>query len=553
MFSNLLKDKRLFGLVVILLALIVVGLIACGPAATPDEPEEPEEPVEPDEPEEPEEPEEPIRIVVAQADDVKSWDPPQDWVTAANWVTMNAYDSLLFPDAESGEFIPELATSWERIDELTMRFHLREGVKFHNGVEFTADAVKYNIERVQQGTREEFIVHNEWLWIDEVRVIDDYTVDIITEEPDTLVLHKLASAVMGYVEPGHAEAVGLEGLHREPMGTGPFFFVEWVRDEHVLLEANPDHYDAPGIDEIMYRSIPEASTRVAELLTGGVHVVHVIPPADWDRVEAASGVAAVERPTGTAYLLIPRMAVHPDYGGIPELDREFTTEDLRIREAIELAIDKHAIISLVGDIGQPIRHRLFPPVPEANPDLYGQAANLYDPERARELIGEAGYAPGEAQIVFHARGVFPQEDIARTITDMLEDVGFDVDLILMDPSSFASDVYHPRKTQELILLPLGGGYNPRWGVFGYQMALADQYGLPAREETDELINICFTETMDNDRRIQAYHEIARIVAEERWNIGLFHEFTKWGVDERLDWLPRVDMAIRGRDMGWLGD
>ncbi len=538
-------------MLVVMLALFVLLSLSCAPAVDPDEPDPDENDVDV----EPEEPTEPRRIIVAQGTGVGSWDPPVDWSSPGEWIIDNAYDRLLDSTADASDKEPLLAHSWETIDEVTTRFYLREEVEFHDGTEFTAEDVKFHFERVRDGTREQYIQQPVFQFFEDIVIHDPYTLDFVTPEPDTLLLTRLHMTGSGIVSKDYVESVGTDEVHRSPMGTGPFKLVDWARDEFVLFEANNNYWGGrPDYDELEFRIIPEASTRVAELLTEGVDIVHQVPPADWDRVRNASGVNLIESPTGQSFLLLPRLGRHPNYEGEPELDRDFTTEDVRIREAIELAIDKKSLIEIAGGIGEPIRHRTFYPLPEANPDLYGDQANLYNPDRAEELIEEAGYAPGEAELVFHARSVFPQEDIARVITDMLEEVGFEVDLRILDQATFDSEIYQPRRTQELSLQPLGGGFSPRWGVELYTSdwltasTTLGSHESEAVQRIDELVNIAFTETLDNERRLNAYHEVASIVAEERINIALFHAFKMWGINENINWTPRVDEMIRGQDI-----
>ncbi len=553
------KHRRYYQWLILLLVMVLAFAVGCRSVAdTPEDPTDPvEEPADPDDDDANDEPADPPRlgrVIIAQDTGVGSWDPPVDWSSPGEWIIDNAYDRLLDATGDASDLEPLLAHSWEPIDEVTTRFYLREGVRFHDGTEFTAEDVKYHFERVRDGTREQYIQQPVFQFFDDIVIHDPYTFDFVTPNPDTLLYNRLHMTGSGIVSKAYVEAVGTDEVHRNPMGTGPFKLMDWARDEFVLFEANDDYWGGRSeYDELMFRIIPEASTRVAELLTGGVHLVHQVPPADWDRVRNADGVNLVESPTGLAFLLIPRLAPNPAYEGDAELDRDFLTEDVRIREAIELAIDKQALIEVAGGVGEPIRHRTFYPLPEANPDLYGAQANLHDPDRARAILEEAGYGPGEARLVFHARSVFPQEDLARVITDMLEQVGFEVELRILDASSFATDIYEPRRTQELALNVLGGGFSPRWGAELYRSDwLVNVVGPPREQElserVDELLEIAFSETLDNDRRLAAYHEVASIVAEQRWNIGLYHAFKMWGISDDIQFTPRVDEMIRGQDI-----
>ena len=545
------RYKRLSILIVVLMVVSFV-LVGCPAEDVDPDPDPDPDPVDPDpDPD----PEEVTRVTVAQGDTQISWDPPQDWTSVGEWTIQNAYDYLFMRSADAAEWVPQLAYDWEVIDELTFRFYLEEGVTFHDGTELTAEDVKYHYRRVIDGPRELYIVTGQYDWIDEMEVIDEYTLDIRSHEPDSRFLWQLAQTNngAGIVSKAYVEEVGPEGVHSEPMGSGPYELKDWSRDEYVLFEAYDDYWQGePEIEELEFRIIPEASTRVAELLTGGVDVAFDMMYEDKDRIEAEEGITTEEVPSAQGWMLFPRIGVHPEFEGDPELDREFTTADPRIRKAIELAIDKYALREIDGGIGEAFRARLFEPLPEANPELFGPEANLYDPERAQELIEEAGYEPGEAYLHFDAMEDPPAGDLARVIDSMLTDVGFDVDLNVMDESTFRSEVYHPRRTQELMLHDLGGQMNPFFGTNIFhsdRLETTDYGGIGSSPEgLDELLETAWTEVEDEEKRIEAYHEAGMMIAEERLNIGLFQRTALWGLNERIDWTPRYDNDIYGWDM-----
>ncbi len=545
----------------VILALFVLLSFSCAPAVDPDEPDPDENDVdvEPD-PDPVEEPGEPQRVVVAQAQGVGSWDPPQDWLTAPEWLIQNAYDSIMVRSGDGSEFLPELAREWEHIDDYTFRLYLQEGVRFHDGTELTAEDVKFHWERVREGTRELYIVAGQYDWYEDIVIHDDYTLDFITEEPSSIILFHFRATGSGIVSKAYVEEVGPEGVHSSPMGSGPWKLKDWVRDEHVLFEANEDYWGGrPDFDELEFRIIPEASTRVAELLTEGVDIIYDIHPEDEQRVDAEDHLTTKYVNIDRGLFMHPRFGPHPNYPDDPELTREFTTEDPRVREAIEKALDKYALRDIAGGEGEAYRMRMFEPLPEANPALFGPEACLYDPERARELLSEAGYGPGECKVVIHAPEDAPHGDVAQVVRAMLEEVGFDVDLRLMDGSTFRSEIQAPRKAQELYFHAAGGNMDPRMAVaqfvpgsdsmIRYAQDNLEAWADPSKyQRLDELIDVAFTEVHDDDARLRAYHEIGQIVADERLYIGLFQQSTLWGINTRLDYEPRFDNHIRGMDI-----
>ena len=541
---------------ILIALLIIVAAAGCGPRAAPEDPvAEPEDPAVDEEPEEPEEPALPERVTVAAATGVGSWDPPQCWLSAPEWLIENAYDYLHMKSTDGADWVPQLATHWEIIDDYTHRFYLRDDVKFHDGTDLTAHDVKFHYRRIIEGTREEYILRAQYEWIDKMVIHDDYTIDFVTQEPDALIHLKISQQNngAGIVSKAYFENVGVEGVHRWPMGSGPWILREHVRDEHVIFDVNEDYWAGRAdFDEFEWKVIPEASTRVAELITGGVDLIWDIMPQDQGRIDSNPGTRTLWTTGGSGLFLIPRRSVNPELVGDAELDRYFTTEDPRIREAIELAIDKYSVREIAGGTGEAFRARLMPPIPEANPNLFGPEANLYDPDRARELIAEAGYAPGECVLVMHANEIYPTGDEARVIADMLEEVGLNVDLRLLDTTTFNTEVYFPVKSQELILMSLGGNMNPFFGTGQYHSSndRMQRYGVfgDVAERLDPLLEYAWHAVGDDEGRMEAFHEASQIIADERFVISIIQRSTLWGMSDRIDYTPRFDGDVMAIDI-----
>jgi peptide/nickel transport system substrate-binding protein len=492
-----------------------------------------------------------LRATIATDTDVKSWDPPVDWTTEHYWILHNLYDPLVFRGPNHSTFEPKLAERWERLNDLTVRFHLRRNAKFHDGTDVTAEDVRHHFLRIKEGTRQQYIVQPEWQFFTDVVVRDRWTLDVMLPGPDSNILDLVAKTSGGVVSKAYVERVGLEGVHRAPLGSGPYKLKEWVRGERVLLEANSAHWGGkPEVDELGFRIIPEPSTRLAELLTGGVDMAFGLVERDEARITSRPNLRAQWAPTDRGWMLFTRERVNERYKGDPELDRKFATEDPRVRRAIELAINKYVLRDLVQKGGEAFRARLFQPIPEANPALWGRRANLYDPAAAQTLLREAGYKNGEPKLVFHASDHFPSGDVARAIAAMLRRVGFTVDLRLSDRNTFNTQVYFPRRTQELILLLLGGNTKPFFGLFSFHTKQAwapSGYG-GGRTDLDRLIDCAFHDVRENQRRLRCYHRAQEIIADERYVIGLFQESQLWGINTRFQYTPRFDSYLLGAEM-----
>lgn len=484
---------------------------------------------------------EPRRLVVAQGAGVESWDPPAGWDTASEWIEMNVYDCLVYPDRETGQIVGWLAESYENTSPTVWRMNLREGVTFHNGAPFTAEDVKFSIDRIINGSREEFIVFDQWAFVKEVRIIDPLTVEIETDQPDPAFLSKLSGTGCGIVPKAYVEEVGKDGLANEGVGTGPFRLVEYDRNSFVSLEANDDYWGGrPAIDELIFRVIPEVSTRVAELETGGVDVAPGVLPQDWERIEENQDRKIVHYLTDRVWELT--LAHTP-----PEGVDAVATSIPEIREAIDLAIDRAELVDLVGGFGEPTLTRLTPPIPcadQVDPPLYGQ--NPYNPERAREILAEVGYpdVPGGPELVLHSSfgQYLGQREIAETVAAMLEEVGFQVRLDIQELSTFREGVYQG-SNEELMLQSLGNFTTDPWlfvlnynSRFGERLSTRGRYSFP---ELDELAVQADTE-MDPAKRCDYVAEYAQKVAELRPSIILFRMADAVGMPENLEWTPPSD-------------
>jgi peptide/nickel transport system substrate-binding protein len=469
------------------------------------------------------------RITVAFPELVTSFDPPTDWAIVATWIHSNIGDCLVWRDRETGKFVPWLAERWQRVDDSTWRFFLRKGVKFHNGELFNAAAAKFTIDRILADRK--MIVYPQWTFIKEVKALDDYTIEITTATPEPAMLSKMAGTGCQVIPPKYMQQVGPQEFAQKPVGTGAYKFVEFRRDDRVVLQANPDYFRGkPGIDELIIRAVPESSTRVAELLRGGVDLVVSVPTQDWQRVESTPNLTLNRFMTTQTMLLAFRTG------------QGWVTSDPRIREAIELAIDRKALIKLAGG-GIPTRTRVTPPTLASHPNLFNK--DVYNPSRARALLAEAGY--NGQPLTFHSTTVWPmQKEITEAITAMLEQVGFKIDLKILDISTFREQVYFPYKNREIYMDALGNSFFDPWiAVLGFTCA-RNQRTDYCRPDLDVLIQQAASE-MVVEKRKQLYYKIQEIIAQDRPMVFLYQMSDTIGISKKLNWKPAPDGFV------WLGN
>ncbi len=464
-------------------------------------------------------------LIVANGTDVSTFDIHNHNTTSTEAVQVNMFNYLVKNGGTEG-FISDLAESWENVDDTTWSFKLKEGVKFHNGDDLTAEDVKFTLERVAKD--DTLLEYGNYKQIKEVKVKSDYEFDIVTAAPEPALLNRLSRLGSGILPKNYIENEGWEVFLKEPVGTGPYKFKEWKKDDRLTLVANADYFgEAPKWEELVFRSIPEDSTRVSELLTGGVDIAVNIPPTDVERIDATEGVSVKSSPTQRVMMLVLRTAE----GNI--------TADPLVREAIDLAIDKQAIVdSLLNGAGEVTRTRVTPGNAGANEDLYGKT--LYDPEKAKELLAEAGHADGLTLTMSAPNGRYLKDkETSELMVAMLSEVGITVKLELLEWSAF-NQKYTERSFGDMFFIAYGNS------MFDASLALDRLKFEIAKGETDynnpkteALINAAESE-MNLDERAEKYKQAQELIAEDRPQIYLYQTESLYGVNDRIDFAPRLD-------------
>jgi peptide/nickel transport system substrate-binding protein len=472
-------------------------------------------------------------LVLAQSADITTLDPQNSLSTNGDRVFRNMFSRLFQRDGNM-EIQPELVESYENTDDVTWKFKLKEGVKFHNGDPLTAEDVKFSLERVMNDqTLKEFPYFTQ---LSEIKVVDELNLEIITDGPMPTLLPLLAKSGSDVIPKKYFEEVGLEEFQKKPIGSGPYKFVDWKRDDRVVLEANEEYFGgAPKWKEVIVRAIPESSTRVGELLTGGVDVATDIPPNEWDRVNNEERVSLVTGDTTRVMLLVVRTT------------EGFETSDPKVREAIDLAINEKAIVdSVLKGTGVPVRSRVPEGVIGSNPDLYD--SYVYDLEKAKKLLSEAGHKDDLEITLTAPKGRYPLDgEVAQLVASMLGEAGIKVNLKLLESSAFL-DVYNSNSNEELIMIGLADGLlDASYSLVHYTKDRAKGQTDYYNEEVEKLFHDA-GRNLKSEERIKQYQEIQAIVAEERPHIFLYQQNSNYGVNDGVSFKPRLDEVINFSDI-----
>ncbi len=488
----MLREKSL--LLAILLVLVMVLVMACG-QETVDEPDEPDEvEVAEETTDEDEEPAEPMELVMGLGSDATNLDPRYATDVASANIMNLVYAGLLDWDMDTMEITPYVAREIEIPDDTTYIFHLHEGIKFHDGVELTAHDVKYTYDCLRDpdfgGANLAFYTP-----IEEIIVHDDYTVEFQLSEPNAPFIYYLAPGII----PQHiAEQEDDDFFIANPVGAGPYIFTEWVPNDYIVLEVFDDYFKGkPTIDTIRFRPMPEVTTRLVELETGGVHLVDGVPPEDVDRLDADPDVI-VTFPPGTGF----------NYFTYHQERAPFN--DVRVRQAIAYGIDMETLVNHVF-YGQ--REVAYTPI---IPSSWAHNPNVrkfgHEPDKARELLSDAGYPDGLAFELSLSEGEINRET-TEIVQHQLGQIGVDVSLYEQEWGAFLDDVLN--SDFEMITLGWSGQTDPDRGVYRqFHSTGGHNWHRFSNARVDELLDLAATNT-DQDIRQQKYFEIQEILAEEQ--------------------------------------
>ena len=441
-------------------------------------------------------------------------------------VLENVYDTLVETDANL-EMQPALAESWDiSDDQLTWTFHLREGVTFHDGSEFTSEDVVYSYNRIID---EE--LSNAWKFtsIETIDAPDDLTVEITLAQPTPNLLSNLGGFKgMAIVEQANVES---GDITTAPIGTGPFSLEEWTSGDHISLEANPDYWGgAPELAGVQFEFISEASTALASLRAGEIQWTDVIPPQQVDQLEGDDTLELGVTPSS-------------DYWYLALNENNAPWDDVRARQAIAYAIDRDAILQAVS-YGTAAANQLA--IPEQSIWYTEYTEYSTDLDKAQELLDEAGV--DSATIDFMATTEYPETvTAAQIIASNLEPLGITVEIRQPDFSTWLDE----QNTGNFDLLMMGWLGNIDPDDFYYNQhhtdgtSNAQGYSNP---EVDELLDAARTET-DQEARKDLYAQAATIIADEASYIYLYNPsvIQAWSPDVTgYEVLP--DRAIRLRDV-----
>ena len=465
----------------------------------------------------------PAPLVIDTTAEAESLDPALVTQVSGFSIMGSLFDNLVERDY-GGALVPMLAESWSFPDPDTVEFKLRQGVSFHNGEPFNAAAVKFSIDRLLDPELKSPLAGGWPKAFQSVEVVDDGTVRFHLSQPDATIFDALALSA-SIVPPNYYSQNSEDFLAQHPVGTGPFTFVESVRDDHTTLARNPSYWGvdtykgSPQVPVVTFRPVPDAGTRVADLLNGTADMILDLAPDDLDTLRARAG-DGFQVVTGNAAKLqfiefMPKKETDP-------------LADRRVRQALNYAVDVDAIVAnLFHGLG---KRQSSPILEGALGHDHGLAAYEYNPTFARQLLAAAGFPNGFSATMDLSTSESPSEALA--VIGQLQQVGVTIEPKTLELATFNAN-WSQDKSGDLRIARWGGLQDP--AVFlnfttvcgGF---LADQF--TCDQDATALARQA-ANTLDQDTRAGLYSQVARLLHDDPMGIYLANDVSVYGLGPRV--------------------
>ncbi|WP_018130873.1 ABC transporter substrate-binding protein [Effusibacillus pohliae] len=440
-------------------------------------------------------------------------DPAFSTALVDRMVFQSIFDKLVDLDA-NGKIVPMLAEKWEvSDDQKTYTFKLRQGVKFHDGTDFNAEAVKFNFERNMDkaSTR-----RNELKEVDKVTVVDPYTVKVQLKQPFAPFLSVLTDRAGMMVSPEAVKKYG-DDFANHPVGTGPFIYKERVKGSTITLEKNPNYWQKglPKLDKVVYKVMTDSNVALTNLKSGQVDITNRFPFKEIDSYKNDPKIMVVNQ-------------ADQGYQGMHLNTKKPPFDKKELRQAVDLLIDRDAIVKVVLNGAGTPGHSPFAPSHFA----YGDSDKYEKPnlEKAKELLKQAGKPDG---FTFTLKiGTTPQnQQLGQMIQNMLKPAGINVNL---EKVEFGTLLDQAKKGNfEAVQLGWSGRPDPDQNIFDFVVTGgSNNYSQYSNPEVDKLLNAARVEG-DEAKRKALYDQAMKILNDDAEYIYFYHSNTVFGVSKAV--------------------
>jgi peptide/nickel transport system substrate-binding protein len=485
------------------------------------------------------------KVVIAQGVDPSTLDAMNQQETPASVVATHIYDTLVERD-QSLKLVPALAAELPKLVTPTAwEIKLRRGVKFHNGEDWNAEAAKYSLERAKDPTMRG---SSNFKPIERVEIVDPSTVRVHTSKPWPIFVNALTQRQASMYPPKAYAGKDSAYISKNPIGTGPYRFVRWSKDEEIVLEANEQYFrGAPRIKTVVFKPIPDDAVRVAALQNGEVDVAVNIPP---HLAKIIDNHPKIFLSTAPSIRTIQLMFYTHQYDTQNKLVGPYQgpTADRRVRQAITYAVDADEIIKTVLD-GKaqrvatmlPSMHFGFDPsLKPIKPDV----------AKTKKLLAEAGF-PNGLEIAFNGpQGRYVRDkEVAEAVAGQLTKAGIKTTLRTYEFVSYLNNMVYVHKAGPVWLIGWG---QPMMDAEGIYVPLFRSGSLLANYSNADLDGMVdeAQRTMDEKKRLDLYHRINKLWIEDAAAVPLYQQIDLYGASKRLNWKARSDELIKAYEMSF---
>lgn len=485
-------------------------------------------------------------LIFGRGNDSTSLDPSTITDGESLAVTKNIYDTLVDYGEQDTTIHEMLAVDWDVSDDgLTYTFQLREGVKFHDGTDFNAEAVKFNFDRWKEGDAEtapyyvSMFGEGEDSVIKEVKAEDELTVVFTLNRPQAPFLQNIAMDPFGIASPTAVKEQG-EAFGQNPVGTGAYVFKEWKPNETITLEKNPDYWDEgkPELNTVIFQVIPDNAARLTALKTGEIDLMDGLNPSDIEGIEASEDLQIILRPP-----------MNVGYLGFNVETAPF--DDPKVRQALNHAVDKQSIIdSFYAGNADPAVNPMPDVIPGYNDEIEPYA---HDPEKAKELLAEAGYEDGFDMTLWampNPRPYMPEpQKIAEAIQAQFANVGVNAEVKTMEWATYLDKA--AKGELEAFMLGWtgdnGDADNFLYALLDKESIGSNNYSYYANDKLHDILIEAQSEP-DQDKRSELYKEAQVIIHEDAPWIPLVYAKPALAASASLkDFKPHPTGSDRFRD------
>lgn len=472
-------------------------------------------------------------LVIDFAGEPNSLDPHVQWNPDSFNVYRNIFDNLITRD-DAGDFAPQIATEWKYLSDTEIQFKIRDDVKFHDGKPLTADDVVFSIKRI---TDPAFASPQlgQFNQIEDATAKDPTTVVVTTQGPYPVLLAQLTKLS---IVPRHVvESIPKDEFNLHPVGSGPYKFESWTRGVEVVLARNDSYWGQKGaFPKVSFRAVPDAATRVANLLAGTSDLVTNIDSDLASQIKASDQAKVVSART-------ERVAYFAMNVKKPPLD------DARVRLAIAHAIDKDGIVTgILGGYERPVSELASP----AHVGwVEGITAPAYDPAKAKDLIAEVGdKAKSEFSIL--TAPVYDQR-VVQAIQQMLVDVGLNPKIEMTDMGNWLQRMQSgPESIPQAAFSRWSCGCQDADGIMYPILHSSSGWANIKDPQVDAALDAARS-TIDPAKRLELYKTVHGIVSKENYVIPLYQAAVIYGAAKGVEFTPTPNENIFINRIGWSGE